>query len=69
MAIAAGTPQRPGGIADCRGCAGYYITHDPAFPYGCRILGFHSRRKPCIEVEAASGEPCRGFTPKPARTA
>lgn len=42
----------------CRGCAHFFVTYDPAFPYGCRMLGFKSRRTPCIEVEEAAGQPC-----------
>lgn len=49
---------------DCRRCAAYFITHDPAFPYGCRVLGFRSRGLPGKDVLAASGAPCRGFVPK-----
>jgi len=42
----------------------YYITHDPVFPYGCRALRFKGKRKPCLDVLDASGEPCLAFTPK-----
>lgn len=51
---------------DCNRCAAYFITHDPAFPYGCRAMGFSSRRLPCREVLAASGVACRYYQPKPA---
>jgi hypothetical protein len=43
----------------CHGCKHFYITYDPNFPYGCRILGFKSRRLPHVEVEAASYLPCQ----------
>lgn len=49
---------------DCGGCAHYYITYDPGFPYGCRALGFKGKRKPCLDVLEASGERCLAFTPK-----
>lgn len=48
----------------CKRCACYYITHDPAFPYGCRALEFKSRRQPCLDVLEASGQPCRYFRGK-----
>lgn len=49
---------------DCNACAHYYITHDPAFPYGCRRLAFKSRRKPAQDVQASSGLPCMMFQAK-----
>lgn len=49
---------------NCQRCAHYYITHDLAFRYGCRALGFKSRSQPARDVMAASGEPCRYFEPK-----
>jgi hypothetical protein len=42
----------------CHGCAHFYITYDPRFPYGCRALQFKSRQLPHIEVHAASNSPC-----------
>jgi hypothetical protein len=53
---------------DCFRCAAFFITHNPALPYGCRAMGFHCRRLPAAEVEEASGESCLMFTPKPAVT-
>lgn len=38
----------------------FFVTYDPAFPYGCREMGFKSRRHPHLEVQAATGEPCQG---------
>lgn len=49
---------------DCRRCAHYYITHNVKFLYGCRALGFRSRRLPMYEVIEASGAACLAFTPK-----
>lgn len=57
-----GFPPDP--LRKCHRCAHYYITHDPVFPYGCRALGFKSGRQPCLDVLAASGEPCRYFQAK-----
>ncbi len=42
----------------CKDCSYFYITHDPAFPYGCHCMGFKSRRYPHLEVEAATGALC-----------
>ena len=54
-------------VPDCNRCTGYFITHDPAMPYGCRHMGFRSKRKPCLVVFEASGEQCLRFEPKAAR--
>ena len=54
--------RQPG--PDCGQCMHYYITHDRVFPYGCRALGIKGKRKPCLDVLDASGEPCLAFTPK-----
>lgn len=43
----------------CKGCVHFHVTYDPHFPYGCRSLGFKSRRYPYHEVQAASGAPCQ----------
>lgn len=56
-------------LIDCQLCAHYYITHDVAFRYGCRALGFKSKTQPCREVMAASGEPCHYFARKEAKIA
>jgi hypothetical protein len=57
--------EAPGELyPNCCRCAAFYITHDPTFPYGCRAVGFRSRKLPCIEVLESSGEACLMFTPK-----
>ena len=62
--------QSDGAITiQCHQCAHYFITHHVTFRYGCRALGFKSKRQPCREVMAASGEPCRYFERKAAKTA
>ena len=48
---------------DCVECIYYYITHEVGFPYGCRALGFKSKRKPQDEVLEASGKLCLVFEP------
>ncbi|NLY27225.1 MAG: uracil-DNA glycosylase [Alcaligenaceae bacterium] len=51
-------------MVNCTLCAHYYITFDPARPYGCRAFGFKSARRPSLDVLRASGEPCQAFTLK-----
>ncbi|MBN2329618.1 MAG: uracil-DNA glycosylase [Candidatus Omnitrophica bacterium] len=50
--------------ANCRNCAHFYITWDKNFPYGCRIMGFKTRRLPCMTVYESSGMDCQSFQPK-----
>ena len=50
--------------AACRGCRHFYITHDAAFPYGCRHFGFKSRRTPVLEVIEPGLPVCLGLTPR-----
>jgi hypothetical protein len=47
-------------VQTCKDCIHFFVTYDPQFPYGCRSMGFKSRRYPCFEVQEASGEPCQG---------
>lgn len=49
---------------DCRRCQHYFITYEPAFPNGCRALGFKSRALPHREVLLSSGIPCIAYTPR-----
>lgn len=42
----------------------YFITHDPARPYGCRALGFKSKTNPARLVYESSGMQCQLFSPK-----
>ena len=53
----------------CLRCAHYYVTWEPAFPYGCRALGFKSHIQPSVAVYQSSGMPCQVFEPKPDRPA
>ncbi|TSA49327.1 MAG: hypothetical protein D4R48_03645 [Nitrosomonadales bacterium] len=45
----------------CQDCIHYYITWDSSFPYGCRAMGFKSRRQPQLEVMEASSTQCMAF--------
>ena len=51
-------------VVRCTACAHYFVTHDPAFPYGCRALDFKSWRLPMLDVLESSGRPCLYFQPK-----
>ena len=56
------THERP----NCHGCVHFYITHEPAFPYGCKALTFKSAQYPALTVFASSGMPCQLFVRKTA---
>ncbi|MBI4984969.1 MAG: hypothetical protein HZC24_06410 [Rhodocyclales bacterium] len=49
----------------CRGCLHFHVTYDPAFPYGCRSMGFKSRRYPYFEVRALTGAACLARQERP----
>ncbi|MCL2075747.1 MAG: uracil-DNA glycosylase [Betaproteobacteria bacterium] len=49
---------------DCQNCLYFFITHEVAFPYGCRAMNFKSRSLPSQEVEEASGYACLCFQPR-----
>lgn len=48
-------------VPTCRGCIHFFVTFEPAFPYGCRVMGFKCRRYPYYEVVAVTGTPCEAF--------
>jgi len=47
---------------NCLACRHFYITHEPAHPYGCKALGFKSLQYPSMVVFASSGIHCQSFT-------
>ncbi len=49
---------------NCNRCIHYYITHDPATPYGCRGMGFKSAQNPALMVFQSSGVECQIFKQK-----
>ena len=51
---------------NCMACLHFYVTYEPAFPYGCRALGFKSAQYPAITVFASSGMHCQLFARKTA---
>ncbi|MEQ1893410.1 MAG: hypothetical protein ABL998_12760 [Planctomycetota bacterium] len=52
--------QRP----DCLRCRSFFVTYDPARPYGCRAFGFRSLRLPRDEVRLSSGNECHLYEKK-----
>lgn len=52
---------------NCRGCVSFEITWDFTFPYGCKAMGFKTRKIPSMEVYEASGIHCQMFQPKPTK--
>ncbi len=56
--------QEENHLKKCGQCRHYYVTWDPAFPHGCRAMGFKSRTSPALEVRAASGMDCQMFARK-----
>ena len=48
----------------CYHCRHFFITHEPAHPYGCRAMNFKSARQPAEVVFASSGMSCQLFERK-----
>jgi len=48
----------------CSQCQHFCITWDPAFPYGCRAMGFKSKHHPSVAVLSSSGIRCLQFEKK-----
>ncbi|MDD4527368.1 MAG: uracil-DNA glycosylase [Candidatus Margulisbacteria bacterium] len=48
-------------IKKCKRCKFFYITWDSKFPYGCKALGFKSKKYPCDEVRQSSSMECQYF--------
>jgi len=49
---------------NCYACLHFYITHEPAHPYGCKAMGFKTLQNPAVAVLSSSGMRCQLFTPK-----
>ncbi len=62
------SPGKNSAVGLCRGCENYYITHDPNAPYGCRALGFKSRKNPAVIVMESSAMVCQLYTAKVKKT-
>lgn len=52
----------------CRNCINYYITHDTNAPYGCRALGFKSKKNPAAVVYESSGMQCQLYRARKNKT-
>ncbi|OIP51038.1 MAG: uracil-DNA glycosylase [Deltaproteobacteria bacterium CG23_combo_of_CG06-09_8_20_14_all_60_8] len=52
------------GRINCFQCRHFYVTHEPAFPYGCRVMGFKSQRLPATVALENSGMNCQSFAAK-----
>ncbi|TKB09040.1 uracil-DNA glycosylase [Desulforhopalus sp. IMCC35007] len=48
----------------CIKCMHYFITYEPSNPYGCRAMGFKSRKNPARVVFESSGMECQLFKAK-----
>nr|MBF0221824.1 uracil-DNA glycosylase [Desulfobulbaceae bacterium] len=49
---------------NCFGCRHFFITHEPAHPYGCGAMAFKSKELPSTVVYKNSGLDCQMFTKK-----
>jgi hypothetical protein len=49
---------------NCFKCRHFFITHEPAHPYGCQAMGFKSMQMPSTTVFANSGIECQLFAAK-----
>jgi len=59
--------EEKNGQANCFACRHFYITYEPQFPYGCRIMEFKSKQPPYLAVYTSSGIACQSFAPKKTR--
>lgn len=49
---------------ECHKCEHFHITWDQNFPYGCKAMGFKTRKRPSQDVYESSGMDCQLFTRK-----
>lgn len=54
-------PASPPPAPDCARCRAFFVTYEPARPYGCRTFGFKSPRLPRDEVRLTTGHECAAF--------
>lgn len=48
----------------CIKCVHFFITYEAARPYGCRAMGFKSKKNPARVVYESSGIECQLFVPR-----
>ncbi len=58
------SPEKNNMRPDCFQCTHFYITHEPAHPYGCLGMGFKSQRLPAVVVYESSEIECQLFKKK-----
>ena len=51
----------------CANCEYYFVTHDPARPWGCKRFGFKSQVLPNYAVKNTTGIECAYHTVKKVR--
>jgi hypothetical protein len=51
-------------IVNCFKCKFFYVTWEKKFPYGCKAIGFKSRKMPCLDVRQISGDHCLYYQEK-----
>ncbi len=56
--------QQPSQRPDCWSCQHFAVSWDPRLPYSCKLMGFKSKRAPCLEVASADGRSCMGYSRK-----
>ncbi|MGA1868859.1 MAG: uracil-DNA glycosylase [bacterium] len=49
---------------NCYKCHYFYITWDKNFPYGCKAMGFKTKKTPSAMVRESSGFVCQSFKKK-----
>lgn len=49
---------------NCFKCRHFFITHEPAHPYGCQAMGFKTVQIPSTTVFASSDMKCQLFVAK-----
>lgn len=54
-------PKKTQSRPNCFKCRHFFITYEPSHPYGCRVMGFKSKKLPSITVYESSGLECQVF--------
>lgn len=49
----------------CHQCVHFHVTWDYNFPYGCKAMGFKTKKIPSQDVYESSGIDCQLFSRKP----
>jgi hypothetical protein len=54
----------PAPLPTCHGCRHFQVTYQRDWPYACLAFDLRAKRLPSLEVQDASGEPCRAREPR-----